>query len=215
MRSDKQTGATWPRPSVLVVATAALLIGTGGCATTASHEASCQPPPEQAKAEIRAATLAGRYALTLVATRGEKTGMSASGTLVLTETPAALRPMRAPGGDEPLEGVTAPLIGSVLVDLESLGATAPGATDTVDPNAPGVLVIENTSGGPDGAGPEITIRFGSVANDRSQTRFDGAYTALFVRAGTDDEGFVGTWASGVRQEDVAGYFCATRVANSS
>ncbi|MFQ5678368.1 MAG: hypothetical protein ACE5HP_02825 [Gemmatimonadota bacterium] len=190
----------------------ALLLGAGACATGGEGEPVCRPGEARGGEEVRAAALAGRYELTLVTTSGERAGMAATGTLVLTEMPEGMRAVRAPGG-ETLEGVTAPLLGTLALDLESVGATVAGSTDATDPEGPGVLVLESAPNAPAGTRPGVTIRFGSVANDRRQTRFDGAYTALFVRR-TAERGFFGSWASGVRREEAAGHFCALRASRT-
>jgi hypothetical protein len=64
-----------------------------------------------------------------------------------------------------------------------------------------VLAIEN----PD----RLLLRVGSEANRRGMRRFDGAYTVLQVQQITE-EGFAGTWRSGVNMEQSGGHYCAKR-----
>ena len=67
--------------------------------------------------------------------------------------------------------------------------------------------------GPDVDAPaeiaSITLRLGSEANQRGVLRFDGAWTALYVRW-IGDAGFGGEWTSGVTIPEATGSFCASR-----
>ena len=69
-----------------------------------------------------------------------------------------------------------------------------------------VLVLEQRSQ-PTGP-PSITVRLGSIANNRAVAPFDGGYTALRVGWLEESGAFGGSWASGVRNEQAAGHFCA-------
>jgi hypothetical protein len=94
------------------------------------------------------------------------------------------------------------LYGNTDVDLDNVGAVRPGDLEALDPRRPGVLVIERKG--------TITLRLGSDANTRGQARFDGGYTALRVAEASDGR-FAGSWASGVKTQRSAGYFCAERM----
>jgi hypothetical protein len=71
----------------------------------------------------------------------------------------------------------------------------------VDPASPGVLVIQSPG--------RVMLRIGSEANRRGVRRFDGAYTVLRVQQSTD-QGFAGTWQSGLGVDQSSGHFCANR-----
>jgi hypothetical protein len=71
----------------------------------------------------------------------------------------------------------------------------------VDPESPGVLVIERPG--------QVLLRVGSEANRRGVRRFDGAFTVLRVLQVTD-QGFAGAWESGVGLDRSGGHFCANR-----
>lgn len=137
----------------------------------------------------RGATLAGEagaYRLTLVATSGPESGDRDQGSLLLVSR------------DDP----TNPLIGWSSANPEAVGAYPIGGLDSHDPERPGIRVLEAESG--------IVLRLGADANVTGEMRFDGAYTALRVREITED-GFRGTWESGIDRIDASGYFCARRV----
>jgi hypothetical protein len=102
------------------------------------------------------------------------------------------------------------LYGSTDIDLQAILAVEVGALDSEDPLAPGVLVLERPVERDGGTAMEITVRLGSEANRRGMTRFDGGYTALFVRQASTG-GFAGNWASGVTGQLSSGHFCASMV----
>ena len=68
--------------------------------------------------------------------------------------------------------VSTPLQGVVDIQLGAVGAQRPGALDSTDPAAPGVLVMETS-----GARPGVMLRFGSSANRMDRVAFDEAFTA--------------------------------------
>ena len=142
----------------------------------------------------------GNYTLRLVATSGGKRGATSAGTVRLMAHDSARKHVQLPDGTTSTT-YTFPLYGTAEVDLGSVGAIAPGEIGSDDPAAPGVLVIESSSG--------VLLRLGSEANRTGVRRFDGAYTALQVQQVTD-KGFAGTWRSGVATEESGGHFCATR-----
>ena len=87
------------------------------------------------------------------------------------------------------------------MDVEAVAALRPGDLSSRDPQAPGVLVIQEDGG--------LLMRLGSEANRRGVLRFDGGYTVLRVDRATAD-GFAGTWSSGQMEVQAAGEFCARR-----
>lgn len=170
--------------------------------------AACLPPSAAAlDPTTRVGAWVGDYQLTLVATTGAKMDQHAVGTLTLTAMPESFQHPPAARADSL---TTLPLIGTTGVDLGAIGAVKVGSLESGDPERPGVLVLERR-GMDGGTGSlDVTIRLGSDANDWSKVRFDGGYTALFVRQ-ADTEGFAGVWQSGVTALLSSGHFCARRV----
>ncbi len=120
-----------------------------------------------------------------------------------------MRPLVTPEG-EPRPETRVPLYGAVEIALEEVGAVVAGALGSLEPAAPGVAVLEIHDGA-DGPISDLILRLGSEANRRDVVRFDGAFTALYVRR-IESSGFAGRWASGVPGEEPAGgHFCAVRV----
>lgn len=170
------------------------------------------PPSPQACAPVegtlsRSASsegLAGQYDLTVVATAGDSTGRTARGTLILHAHEGDMRAYRGPGGRVDTT-VTMSQYGTTDLTPEAVGAVRMGSLDSMDPNKPGVLVIERRAG----TAPSITIRLGSQSNERGVFAFDGGFTALTVQS-IGPNGFAGNWRSGVRDTNAEGYFCALR-----
>jgi hypothetical protein len=94
------------------------------------------------------------------------------------------------------------LFGTTDVSVAAVGALSVGDLSSDDPDAPGVLVIESDAGG----GKSTMLRFGSDANRRDMTRFDGGFTVLNVHQ-VGDGTFSGTWSSGSRRPEANGFFC--------
>jgi hypothetical protein len=163
---------------------------------------ACKPAtdPETPLQPGSAERLHGSYRLQLVATKGPKSGESVEGTLRIRPYERALRAVTVNGIRDTAASYV--LYGGVDVDLGRIGAIRPGDPGTEDPMRPGVLVIERKG--------TVVLRLGSEANRRDRARFDGGYTALRVQE-LDGDRFRGTWASGVRSQRSAGYFCAMRV----
>lgn len=186
----------------------------GLLALAAWGPSACQrraPAPAQPCAEVqgslpadaRADGLEGEFRLTLVATRGPRTGASATGTLHLRRNGVG-------AGPAPAAEVRYPLFGAAALAADSVGAAAPGDIGSRDAARPGVLVIEERRAG----GTRITLRLGAEANRGDVVRFDGAYLTLSPAAITAD-GFAGRWNSGVGAQTASGYFCAARVPAAS
>jgi len=193
--------AYWPLGVV-----AAIALSACGANRTANN-AECTAMEGNIVASTSAATLAGEYQLTLVATDGAQQSHSVSGELALVEHNDEDRYIRSPDGS-PEPGVVVPLYGTTTVALDRVGAVKLGDLESTDPMKPGVAVMEHRS--EQGSSlPDIVLRFGSFANQRDITRFDGGFTALrvkWIRSGN----FGGTWESGVTGPEAKGYFCAVR-----
>ena len=152
------------------------------------------------------ANLAGNFELVLTATLGVRDGNSTRGTLVLRPNRDTLRTMQDPAGGV-IPHVVVPYYGTSTIDVTGVGALPLGGADSADPIQPGLLMIQTIAS--DGSAESLILRVGSDANLREAVRFDGGYTVLRVRYVSPDT-VLGDWASGVRTETAAGYFCATR-----
>ncbi|HEX2206371.1 MAG TPA: hypothetical protein VHG93_01710 [Longimicrobium sp.] len=192
------------RPAAALAA-ALGLAGWASChgRTPEAAAVPCAPAEGQLAAGARSDGLAGEFRLTLAATAGPRAGESTAGTLRLRAFGG--RPVPVP----PAAGVRYPLFGGADVDLDAVGAVAPGAVDAVDAARPGVLVMEWPRPDAPAGTREITLRLGVDANHGDQVRFDGAFTALTVTAMSADR-FTGRWESG-GEHRAAGYFCADRL----
>lgn len=184
-----------------------LLAGCRSQSGRASPE-RCSPVTAELPAGSSATGLAGEYRLRLVATSGAKNGAATEGSLRLDPQPDSLRYRRRLGGNRD-STVLHPYYGAADVDLALIDAVLVGSTTSLDPIQPGVLVMQRRAAGGAPSG-EIILRLGSEANRSDRQRFDGGYTALRVRQ-IGPGRLAGAWASGVKAEQAAGYFCATRV----
>lgn len=182
----------------LIAAGAVVIAGAGiGCTqrndspAPAAEHADCRRGGSD-PAEI--ASLEGAFLLQMSAEEGPQAETTAEGTLTLLRRDSA----------------SVPFYGWTSIDLESIGAHRLGDLASRDPSAPGVLVL--TGPVTDGAtvAPAVVLRLGSQANREEIVRFDGAFTALYVRW-IEENGFGGNWASGVRGPEATGEFCAMRV----
>ncbi len=191
----------WP---VLLVAVGTIAAGACRWRVAANENAPCVPTTDTLRADASAAGLAGEYRVTIVATTGPAVGDTARGTLSLQ--PYAEEMQQVPGvGGAVDPNFVAPVFGALDVDITRLGAVRLGALGSVDPNMPGVIVIERV-----GEPKRILLRLGSEANRRDLQRFDGGYTVLEVQTLSDDS-FAGSWRSGVTRTQAEGFFCAVRV----
>lgn len=166
--------------------------------------AACLPSEGPLAADASLEGRAGDYRLTMVEKVDGTPTRTAEGSLVLLTQVESLRRFEGSGGGS-IPGVTSPLFGSTDIDVEAVGAVRVGDLSSLDPAAPGVLVIESETG----TSPSILLRLGSTANRRDLVRFDGGYavlTVIEIAAGS----FGGTWSSGARGPDSEGVFCATR-----
>jgi hypothetical protein len=176
-----------------------LLAGCGGANAGQSNPQACRPV-EAGDTPVTAAGLGGEYTVRLIATSGAQRGAAVEGTMELMPQDSAYRRLVLPDGSRDTT-FAFPLYGTAELDFASVGAVAPGDPKSSDPLSPGVLVIERPGG--------VMLRVGSEANRRGLRRFDGGYTALQVRQVTE-EGFAGTWQSGVGTEQSGGHFCAIK-----
>lgn len=195
----------------MLTAFAAVTLVAEACRSQSGNASpeECAPVTAALAATASAEGLEGKYRLKLVAESGARKGAVADGMLWLEPQQGALRyRTRLSGGRD--SSVVFPLFGRTDVDLGSVDAVLVGRLDSQDPEQPGILVIERRSRTDSARVTEITVRFGSEANRRDRTRFDGGYTVLRVRR-VSPRGFAGLWASGVVGDRSAGYFCAMRV----
>ncbi|MGH7645708.1 MAG: hypothetical protein ACREMR_08990, partial [Gemmatimonadales bacterium] len=184
---------------------AAVLAAACAAKNARSAGTDCRPLPDGPPTATSTAGLAGEYRLTLVATHGPRAGRMAEGRLWLVPQDTALQLLfRLDGSMDSTARM--PLIGGANVNLEAVGAVRMGALDSRDPRKPGVAVLETPGA--------IVLRLGAEANRRDVVRFDGGYTAFYVRA-TDAAGFAGGWASGVTGPEAEGYFCAVRMSGGA
>ncbi len=171
----------------------ALLAACGGANSGQSNPQPCAPV-EAPSAAVEATKLGGSFDVRMVATAGAKRGGTAEGRL-------ELRPHTGAHGSSGGSETAYPLSGTADLDFAAVGAVVPGDPGSSDLLSPGVLVLER-----DG---RVMLRVGSEANRQDVVRFDGAFTALQVTQVTED-GFAGTWRSGVGLEGSEGHFCASR-----
>lgn len=188
--------ATWRIGGVI------LLAGCGGANAGQSDPQNCAPVVAAAETALDAGQLAGEFDVRLVASTGDKRGATAGGRLHLWPQDSAHRRLQLPDGTSS-STYSLPLAGTATADFAAVGAIVPGDPGSKDPESPGVLVISRPG--------QIMLRVGSEANRRDVRRFDGAYTVLRVQQITE-QGFAGTWDSGVDMDRSGGHFCANRAA---
>lgn len=168
-----------------------LLVG-GGCAAAKRHDlpaaddgvaAPCTAADSTTRNAATADPFGGDYRLTMIATSGDRTGHSVSGTLAF-------------------DGHA----GHASIALATVGAVAAGDIGSRDPSRPGVLLVRVPN---DSTGAPM-LRFGADANRSDMRAFDSAYLVLPVDAVTTT-GFSGRWRSGLGTSVSGGYFCAERI----
>lgn len=191
------------RPFTFAVSMSFILAGCGGGGEPAPV-AMCSPQDVPLAADASFDARAGEYRLILVATSGDSAGREVSGTLWLEANDSTARQFARPGG-APDPTVTVPLFGWTDVPVLGVAALELGDLSSREPARPGVLVLEQRFRPT--VPPSITVRLGSIANNRGVAPFDGGYTALRVGWLEESGGFGGRWASGVRSEQAAGHFC--------
>jgi hypothetical protein len=187
-----------------------LLMSLPGCRARTGDVGpeECKPTTATLSANASADGLTGEYRLTLVADDGPREGEAVSGQLVLEPYEGQLRQRMRPDGSPDPSTVYA-AFGSTDIDLTKVGALEVGSTKSRDPTRPGVLVMQRRPTSAGGASTQITIRLGADANQRDRIRFDGGYTALYVREISGDR-LAGEWGSGSGRSQVRGHFCAVR-----
>ena len=183
---------------------------SSGCASTPPAHGACAPPPAAEFTDLGAAAdrLAGTYAVTLVATEGERRGRAASARLTLVPRADSLR--RFDGGRSP--GGSAPVYGWAELDVEGVGGLPHGSVASRDPRRPGVEVVDLRGVSEGRPFRELTLRLGADANRRDVISLDGPYTALEVTA-VGPGGFGGLWHAslGMTTYRAGGHFCAERL----
>lgn len=137
--------------------------------------------------------LGGSYVLVLRARSGERSSETTQGELRLV----------------PQDSVGVPFYGWTDVSLDDIGAHRLGDPSSTDRSAPGVLVLLSPDTASPGRPGSVTLRIGSQANRSDIVRFDGAYTALYVRW-IEKDAFGGDWTSGVTGPEAEGEFCAVQ-----
>jgi len=136
---------------------------------------------------------AGAYRLEMFSEDGQRW---TAGELTLVVQPDSLRVVN---------GATSPLFGSTTAVPNGVGAPTVGGLDSVDPAAPGVLVLERDTD----EGRSVALSLGSAVNRRGVVLFDAASVVLDVLR-LDAGGFAGAWRGEVGARSSRGYFCATR-----
>lgn len=184
-----------------------VVVALAGCAhlkVGAQSDSVCLPVEGRLDAAADTRDMVGRFAFTMIATGGARTGQSVSGVLTLQPQDSAL--VAAEGAMQPLRGTTD-------VALDSVAAVRMGDLAADDPAAAGVGVYEQRA--PDGT-PTVVVRLGSGSNARGLRPFDAGHTTLYVQRITRD-GFAGGWASSAGStypmRHAQGYFCAVRSAS--
>lgn len=177
-----------------------LLVGCGGANAGQSDPRACAPVTATTDSTMDAGGLGGEFRVRLVASSGARRGETTGGRLQLMPQDSANRRLQLPDGSSSAT-YTLPFYGTAAIDFAAVGAVIPGDPESGDPESPGVLVIESPG--------RVLLRVGSDANRRGVRRFDGAYTVLQVQQVTD-QGFAGTWRSGLGPDQSGGHFCATR-----
>ncbi len=198
------------RDTATVASIVMMAIGVAGCARGGGQVAARECAAREAglAADVDVDGLAGEYRFILVATKGDSSGHKVAGRLSLHRQKGAARRMTTLGG-QPDPNVTVPLYGATDIDLNMVGAVRLGDLGSEDPMSPGVMVLDSRAA----SARQIVMRLGYLANRRGDLLFDGGYAALQVGWVARD-GFGGTWASGVRGPESAGYFCAFRSSGS-
>jgi hypothetical protein len=154
---------------------------------------SCRAGEPDDRTLDRVGYLEGEHYLVLSASLGPLAGDSVFGTLTLVRR----------------DSIGVPFYGWTDVQLDDVGAHRLGNPSSTDIVAPGVLVL-TTPDPSDPARPgSVILRLGPQANRSDIIRFDGAYTALYVRW-IEADAFGGDWASGMSGPEVEGEFCAVR-----
>jgi len=186
--------------AALVILAAGLQVA--GCSSNQPPEPAvdpgvCRDAGSNPASLVRVGDLGGEYAFELTARSGDRSGETAHGNLTLV----------------PRDSVGVPYYGWTDLQPDEVGAHRLGDPSSTDKTAPGVLVLTS----PDAADPSsptsVTLRIGSQANRSDIVRFDGAYTALYVRW-IDNGSFGGDWVSGVTGPEAKGDFCAVLVNDS-
>jgi len=169
--------------------------------------ADCVPVDGQLAASAPWDSLNGSWMLEMVAVTGDSSGVRAAGTLTLRAQDPALRPVVRAG----MTGVTVPVIGATDIALERVGAVRIGDVGSLDPRKPGVSIWVSPA---TATTLSAVMRIGQEEIQSDLVRFDGGYTALYLRQ-VSATAIRGGWASAVAGTAASGYFCAERVEKAS
>jgi hypothetical protein len=132
----------------------------------------CGPVTDELPAGSKLDGLEGGYRLQMAAVAGQNKGATVAGRLQLEPNDTTHLFRSRPGGARDTT-TRYPYFGTAEIDLAAVDAVRPGDLASLDPDSPGVLLIE----GPN----EVMLRLGSEANRSDLVRFDGGYTVLRVR----------------------------------
>ena len=192
MMLTNRTGST-----ALVIISAALVLA--GCSSNKQPDPApdwdvCREAVTDPAALDRLGSIKGDYAIELTALAGKQSGETTRGVLTLV----------------PRDSVGVPYYGWTDLQLDDVGAHRLGDPGSQDRSAPGVLVLTSPDAADLAAAGSVTLRIGAQANRSDIVRFDGAYTALYVRWIADGS-FGGEWASGITGPEAEGEFCALRM----
>lgn len=167
------------------------------------RSAPCAPVSGSLAPGTSLAPLAGRFALTMVATYGPRQGQRVDGIVTLRNAP--------PEAPAPSSDARTVLVGVTDVAVESVGAQRLGDLAADDPRAPGVAVYEQRASG---EAPSVTARLGSASTGQAApglVRIEGSWTALRILRIAPDA-FAGSWSSGDGAgTEARGHFCAVRL----
>jgi hypothetical protein len=185
----------------LALVTIVVACSGSGPPHSAAERAPCRPVEGKLAANTPWDGLAGSWRLTMVSATGSDAGHSVSGTMTLRIQDSTRRAIVRPGSTR----VTVPLIGSADIALERVGAVRIGDIGSTESLKPGLAIWVSQSD----SGVSAVLRIGQEEIPSDLIRFDGGFTALFLRQ-VSATSMRGGWASGVAPGQAGGYFCAER-----
>jgi hypothetical protein len=194
------------RPGIAAIAAclaAALACAGNSRPGKAASGDGCLPVEGRLAADVPWDSLPGSWRLTLVATAGPKAGTRVEGTMTLQARDPAVRRMESPG----TTAITVPIFGTTDIALEDVGAVRIGNVQSADSAQPGLAIWVSTAAD---TAVSAVLRIGQEALRTDIVRFDGGYTALFLRQ-VSATSIRGGWTSAVTpMESSSGHFCAVR-----
>ncbi len=190
---SRRAGTVAVACATVLCACAAALESTPGAAPS---DVACAPV---AGPLGEGSTLEGRAGVYRLEMLDEDGGRRTAGTLTLVAQPDSMRSVAE---------ATSTLFGSTTARPADVGAPTVGGLESIDPSAPGVLVLERERD----QGRSVVLSLGSALNRRDMTYFDAASVVLEVLR-IDADGFAGDWRGEVGARTSRGYFCAARPAS--